>query len=245
MIAEIPVWALTIAWIVVAIAALTQATIGFGFNILAVPLMSLIHPDLAPNPQLVITAVLSAATVIRERGRFGELKDVAYVLAGRPVGGLAGLAVIGLATAFWLDVSIGVIVLVAVAILSTNITIVRTPVTESLAGFASGFTSIVSSIGGPPLILLYRDETGKTTRSQLGIVFLIGALISIGLRSLGGEFGTSDLVIGLSMLPPMFLGFSIAGPARSKIDRRGLRTPVLVMSSLAALSLIGRALLDL
>lgn len=244
MIGEIPFWALTLAWIVVAIAALTQATIGFGFNILAVPMMSLIHPDLAPNPQLLITLVLSAATVMRERGRLEDLKEVAFVLAARPIGGLAGLAVIGLATAFWLDLSIGVIVLLAVAILSTNITVERTPVSESLAGFTSGFTSIVSSIGGPPLILLYRDETGKTTRSQLGIVFLIGALISIGLRSLGQEFGTGDLVIGLSMLPPMFLGFSIAGPARSKIDRIGLRTPVLVMSSLAAVSLIGRALLN-
>ncbi len=237
---EIPFWALALAWAVVAVAALVQASIGFGFNILAVPIMSLIHPDLAPNPQLVITVALSAATVIRDRVHV-DLREVAYILASRPFGGLAGLAVIGVATGFWLDITIGLIVLGAVGILSTRIAVVRNPVTQSLAGFASGFTSIVSSIGGPPLILLFRDEKGPTTRSQLGFVFTIGAMISIGLRLIGDAFGSTDFLIGISMLPPMLLGFAAAGPARSSVDRKSLRVPVLVMSSLAAILLLGRA----
>lgn len=242
MIGDIPSWALAGAWLVVAVSALVQATLGFGFNILAVPIMSLIHPELAPNPQLVITAVLSSATVVRDRSHL-RLGDVGYLLASRPFGGLAGLAVISVAAGFWLDIAIGLIVLAAVGILATDVRLTRNRLTETGAGFASGFTSIVSSIGGPPLILLYRDASGPITRAQLGFVFTIGSLTSIGLRLLGGAFDLSDLMVGLTMLPPMFMGFVAAGPVRSRVDGVGLRGPVLGLSSLAAVSLILRAAL--
>ena len=238
---EIAYWALAAAFAVVLVAALVQASIGFGFNILAVPLISLIDPQLAPNPQLVIALGLTTATVWRERQHL-QIREVLPIVAGRPFGGLIGLLVLGFAAEAVLDIAIGVIVLAAVAVLASNVKVVRSPLAQAGAGVASGFTSIVAAIGGPPLILLYRDESGPIVRTQLGFVFMVGGSISIILRVAADQFSMQDFYVGLAMFPAMIIGFGLAKLAHETVDRIGLRVPVLVLSTIAALALIGRAL---
>lgn len=238
---EIELLALAAAFVVVLVASLVQASIGFGFAILAVPLMSLIDPRLAPNPQLVIALALTAATVWRERSQL-VLKEVLPIVAGRPVGGLIGLVVLGLAADTFLDLAIGIIVLAAVVALASNVRVTRTPLTQAGAGIASGFTSIVAAIGGPPLILLYRDERGPVVRTQLGVVFMIGGIVSIVLRVAAGEFSLADLWIGLLLIPAMLIGFALAKKMHELVDRMSLRVPVLVLSAISAAALIIRSL---
>ena len=239
---EIATWALGVAALIVFFAALVQASVGFGFNILAVPLMSILDPALAPNPQLVVSLVLATATVLRERQHL-RLREVLPILAGRPVGAVAGALVLGVVVGGWLDLTIAVIVLAAVAILAGDIAIKRNRITQAVAGALSGFTSIVSAIGGPPLMLLYRDERGVTARTQLGVVFMVGGFLSIVLRTWAGAFGLADLWIGLLMVPSVFIGFYFAARVHPHVDRVGLRWPVLGLSVTAAVVLLIRSLI--
>jgi uncharacterized membrane protein YfcA len=179
--------------------------------------------------------------VWRERSQL-VLKEVLPIVAGRPVGGLIGLVVLGLAADTFLDLAIGIIVLAAVVALASNVRVTRTPLTQAGAGIASGFTSIVAAIGGPPLILLYRDERGPVVRTQLGVVFMIGGIVSIVLRVAAGEFSLADLWIGLLLIPAMLIGFALAKKMHELVDRMSLRVPVLVLSAISAAALIIRSL---
>lgn len=59
--------ALTLALLITAIAASFQGTVGLGFAMISVPLLSLIHPSLASVPQLLIALPLTVALLWRER----------------------------------------------------------------------------------------------------------------------------------------------------------------------------------
>ena len=47
-----------IAAMVTIAASAVQGTLGFGFGLLSVALLRLVHPDLAPVPQMVVSLVL-------------------------------------------------------------------------------------------------------------------------------------------------------------------------------------------
>ncbi|MBW2586998.1 MAG: hypothetical protein JRD92_08650 [Deltaproteobacteria bacterium] len=56
-----------VAFVVSFIAAAVQSTVGFGFALLSVPLLSLLNPLFAPVPQLIVVFPLTLAIVLRER----------------------------------------------------------------------------------------------------------------------------------------------------------------------------------
>ena len=58
-----------------AIAALVQGTVGFGFAIVSVPVLSLVNPALAPVPQLLVQVPLSFGMFLRERRHELALRD--------------------------------------------------------------------------------------------------------------------------------------------------------------------------
>jgi uncharacterized membrane protein YfcA len=59
--------ALILAFVITAIAATLQGSVGLGFAMVSVPLLTLIDPRLAPVPQLLVALPLSLAIAWRER----------------------------------------------------------------------------------------------------------------------------------------------------------------------------------
>ena len=47
----------------------------------------------------------------------------------------------------------------------------------------------ISSVGGPPVALLYQDERGSEVRGTLSSIFAVGALFSLVVLAVVGEFG--------------------------------------------------------
>ena len=70
-----------LACLLTAFAATVQGTIGFGFAILSVPVLSLLDPALAPVPQLLIMWVMTFGMFWRER-RDVDLRGVGILLFG-------------------------------------------------------------------------------------------------------------------------------------------------------------------
>ena len=56
-----------VAFAVSFVAATLHSTVGFGFALLSVPLLSLLDPLFAPVPQLLVVFPLTLAIVFRER----------------------------------------------------------------------------------------------------------------------------------------------------------------------------------
>lgn len=237
-----PVLPLLVGVLVTAIAATVQGTIGIGFAVVSVPILSLVDPRLAPIPQVLLAIPLTSYMTYRERHAL-QLRGVGWVLAGRFPGAGLGVLMLSLATAVTLDVLIGVLVLAATIMLSTKATVKPTRASQFLAGVASGASGLISSIGGPPLALLYRDAKGPEIRANLAALFGVGLVITIAARVLAGRLSTDDVVVSLWLVPGLTLGLFATRWTKERVRGSTLRVAVLGISALAACGLIGRAML--
>ncbi|MEM9192660.1 MAG: sulfite exporter TauE/SafE family protein [Myxococcota bacterium] len=236
--------ALAIAFAVTVIASAIQGTIGFGFAIASVPILSLVDPHLAPVPQLLVVLPLSLVVLYRER-KDVDLKGIGWVLVGRIPGAAIGLLLLKLASPVILDFLIAGMVMVAVVIIASGASIRRNKGTELGAGVLSGAFAMVSSIGGPPIALLYREAKGATIRSSLAVIFCVGLTITITTRAVAREMAVSDLIIGAILIPGMFLGFYISRHLTGIAEGKPLRVGILVVAGLSAIALVIRAVSSL
>jgi uncharacterized membrane protein YfcA len=232
-----------VAFVVSFIAAALHSTVGFGFALLSVPLLSLLDPLFAPVPQLVVVFPLTLAIVFRERHAV-EVRSTLWIFAGRVPGALIGVGLLKLLSTAALDVMMSLMVIIGVAIVVSRGTFHRTAAREFSAGVASGTMAMVSAIGGPPIALLYRNESGPTVRANLGLVFAVGLSITIGVRSLAGEVSWSEVVIGAALLPAVWLGLRASRALIPRVDGPRLRNAIVVVAGGAALLLLARGLLN-
>lgn len=229
------------AWIITFLAAVLQGTLGFGFAILSVPLLTLLNPDFTPIPQLFLALPMTVAATWRERHHL-DLDGVGWIIAGRVPGALLGAWVLTIVAERTLGAVIAVIVLLAVAAIALGLAIRLNPATRLAAGFTAGFTGTTSAIGGPPLALLYKDASGGTLRSSLGAIFTIGLLINISaLFATKAIRGADFLAMGWLMVP-MLAGFGLSGRLTHLIEGPRIKRGILVVSASAALALLVRTL---
>ncbi len=224
------------------VAAFLQATLGFGMALIAAPLMVLLDPSLIPGPMLFAAAVLTLLMTRREwhavRGR-----DLGWSLGGRVIGTGIALAVMDRISADGMDLLFGAIVLGAVAMSAGGFSLRLTRGTLWHAGMVSGLMGTVTSIGGPPMALVYQNERGPEVRGTLSAYFLVGTVLSlIGLAWIG-RFGLPELRAGLMLSPGVVLGYLLSRYSLGFVDRRGLRPAILGLAALSALVVILRRLL--
>lgn len=231
-----------IALIVTFGAAAVQGVVGIGFAVVSVPILRILNPLLAPVPQLLIAPSMTAMMAWRER-RHIDLRGVSWVLVGRIVGAFVGLWLVAVTSETALDVAIGIAVLAAVAILAGGFSIKRTTATKLGAGTLSGVLSMVASIGGPPVALLYREEPGPTIRASLSVVFFFGIIWTIGLRLAAGEVLLDEARLALYLWPAQFAGLRVSTWAKDVVPAWVVRTGILVLSAVAAILLLVAALL--
>lgn len=233
--------ALIVALAVTFVAASIQGVVGMGFALVSVPILALIDPSLAPVPQLLITMPLTIAMAWRER-RHIELSGIGWIVGGRIPGVLIGVALLAVATQTTLDITIAVIVLLAVAIVASGYHVRRTPVTEFGAGTLAGISGLVASIGGPPLALLYTSDDGPTRRSNLAVVFTIGLTITLFARLATGNISWHDAQVALILFPALILGYLASVRFKNRVPQRFARSAILVLSVAGALGLLVRAI---
>lgn len=233
------VWAL--ALLATVLAAFVQGTVGVGYAVVAVPILALLDPSLAPVPQLLTALPLTLIMLWREHSEV-DLHGVGWLIAGRLPGAALGVGLLAIATQRTLDLIIGLMVLAGVVVLASGISVKRTPVTQFSAGMASGTTGLVASIGGPPTALLYSTAEAATIRATLAAVFSIGVSISIGMRYATGNAGIEDLKVAAVLLPAMLVGWLASTLLKDRVPKRGVRMGVLAVSAVAAVALVTRAL---
>lgn len=231
-----------LAALVVAFAACVQASVGFAYALLAAPLLQLVSSDFVPGPVLVSSLVLSGLTALRERASI-DRRGVALALLGRaPGAALAGLA-IGLLPAKVYDVLFGALILIAVLLSLWGKGVRPTTPALLIAGFVSGVMGTLTSVGGPPIALVYQRAPGPALRATLNAYFALGALVSIAVLARADAFSERDALLGLSLLPAIALGFYLSRFTRDRIEGPRLRPAVLALVGLSSLAVVIKALL--
>jgi uncharacterized membrane protein YfcA len=225
------------------VAAALHSTVGFGFALISVPLLSLLNPLFAPVPQLLVVWPLTLAIVWRERHAV-EVRSTLWIFAGRVPGAFVGVALLKLLSAAALDILMSLMVMLGVALVVSRGTFARTPPREFAAGVASGTMAMVSAIGGPPIALLYRNDEGPTVRANLGLVFAVGLTITLTVRSAAGEVSLDELVIGAALLPAVWLGLRASRRLIPHMDGSRLRNAIVLVAGGSATLLLVRGVLN-
>ncbi len=215
---------------------------GFGFALIAAPLLLLLHAGFVPGPLLAATVVLTFLMACRERHAI-DFRGVGLALMGRIVTTVpAALLVVALPRADF-DILFAGLVFLAVALSVRLPRLQPTPPLTIAAGALSGVMGTVAAIGGPPVALLYQHADGPRIRSSLSAFFLVGATLSLTALAAVGRFGNDELWLALVLLPGVLLGFAASRFVAPWLDRGRIRPLVLALSLGAALAVLGRALL--
>jgi uncharacterized membrane protein YfcA len=228
---------LLIATVVVAVGASIQGVMGFGLGLIGAPILALLDPDLVPGPLLFAVLPLTVLVARRERGAL-DFHGVRWALVGRLPGTIVGSLAIAALPEGPLAVMLGGLVLVAVAISLAGWHVRPTTGTLLTAGAVSGFMGTATSIGGPPMALLYQRQSGPELRATLAAYFVVGGVISLTVLSLAGEFAGAELRAGVILLPGVLAGFAGSAALGRFIDRGHTRTAVLGFSAAASIALI-------
>jgi uncharacterized membrane protein YfcA len=119
-----------------------------------------------------------------------------------------------------------------------------TPRTLSFAGVISGLSGTATSIGGPPIALVYQQDPGPRVRSTLGAYFLVGVVVSMAALAFAGQLDSRDAAAGAVLLPVVLAGFLLARPLRRIVDGHVLRAALLAVVTASGVVLIVQSLLS-
>jgi hypothetical protein len=226
---------------IVIIGAIVQVGLGIGFGLIVAPLLALLDPALVPAPTLILGMFTAGWAAFVERQAI-IWPEVGVATAGRIVGVVAGLAILlSLSTESGFEFIFGLMILVAVVLSAGGWQLAFNFFSLSMMGLLSGLMGTITSVGAPPLAMIYRGRPPTQARPTLSAFFALGGAASlIGLYA-AGEAGQRDLVLALLMLPAMLVGIGVSRFIKGEFDR-WYRSWLLVVSGAAGFLLVLRAL---
>jgi len=161
-----------------------------------------------------------------------------WAIPGRIVGAGLGASLLTLIPRENLSLLFGATVLLAVLISLTGVRLSPSPINILGAGTISGLMGTTSSVGGPPLALVYQRQKGPRIRGTLAVIFIFGAVISIISLAFIGRFGLTEIQAGVILFPGIILGFLLSSRTAKILDREFTRLAVLVASSISGIIVI-------
>lgn len=237
----IPVTSAELAFLVLAVltAGFVQILAGFGFALLAVPMMAL---AVSTQEAVVISTVLGLLSSGIQTFRGFHETDWTLVrrvtlaaFAGIPV----GFVLYETLSADTLRLLLGVGVLMAVYLLARGVDFVgRGPIVEWSAGFVSGALASSLSTNGPPLVFALQGRRLPIAvfRSTINAIFVISGAATALVFALAGDFdGRVGLGIAVA-LPALACGVVAGYRMRRHFDEERSRHLVLGLLALAGVS---------
>jgi uncharacterized membrane protein YfcA len=205
-----------LAGIVFAAAAL-QRVVGFGFALLAVPLMAFVVPTKSAVVIIFLNGTVTCAWLAVRLCRRIEWPTARRLGVGAVIGAPIGVVILSVISAATLRLVLGVTTCVAAVWIIVSSRVMRPdPVvprrsTTMAMGFASGVINTSLATNGPPLVYELR-RTGfrdDRFRATISAVFLISNLIGLPLLALAGLITRFDAVLAATSLVPCMVGIAV------------------------------------
>ena len=232
-------WALAALWGVAFVAAIVQSGLGMGFGLTAAPLAALIDPHFVPAPMLTLGFLTSALGAWAERHQV-IWREVGVALTGRIAGIIPAMLLLASLqdrTRFLLFFGgmIGFAVVLSLAGWRLGFGAKRL---FAMAGL-SGLMGTITSVGAPPLAMVYAERPAAEARPTLAAFFALGCVVSLAGLWYAGWFGMREMVLAGLLLPPMIAGTLVGRRLQGRFARR-YRPALLGLAGVAAVILIVR-----
>lgn len=238
---ELPVETVVTLAVALAAGAVVQGTIGLGLGLVAAPVAALVAPDVVPELLLWLAMAMALTTLLHERGGV-HWAGLVWALPARVVGTAVGVWVVIVLTAREIGIAVALMVLLAVALTAHTVELPVNRVTLPVAGFVSGVSGTATSIGGPPLAILYQHRPPEVIRPTLAAYFVIGAALSLVGLGLGGQLHARYFWLSVLLAPTLLVGFAIAVPLRTRLPVPAVRRAILAVCAASAMLLLVRSI---
>ncbi len=233
-----PSWpVLLIIWGLVVIGSMVQATMGMGFGIAVGPLLALLDTSFVPGPTLVLGMLTAFLAVLPERHNI-RWNEVGIAALGRVSGVIIAIAFLSLIPdrkTFLL--AFGIMILLALAFSLSGWRMAFNKISLTAMGIVSGLMGTITSVGAPPLAIIYQNHPPAQARPTLSAFFAIGCLISIIGLTIADWFHMADLFRTIILLPGVLVGTWLGRRIIAHVDHR-YRYALWAVSGIAAVQLI-------
>lgn len=230
-----------LASLVILVATSIQVGMGIAFGLIAGPLLALIDIAFVPVPVLFLTFCTSISAFWSER-KGVQWQELKYAVSGRLLGSIVGALVLSMIPgekAFMLI--FGSLIAFAVIVSVSGFTIPFTLKTVGLAGLVSGFTAAITSVGGPPMAVVYQNQKASYARPTLQTYFAMGSFVTLCVLAISGNVNFEHAMLAALLLPALALGVFIGPKLRPFLDK-SFRPFLLGSAAIAAVMLIIRGL---
>ncbi len=225
--------------VIICIAAVLQSISGFGFSLLAMPLLS-IFVDI--QDAVVIATLCGIFTNAVHLKKDLQLVDQAIArrislsaLIGMPL----GVVVLSVFSATQMRVIIGAVIVVLVFLMMRNF-VLKTENTnvDIVLGAFSGLLATSVSTNGPPLVFLLQSKQLDPwrLRATLAYVFTISGCASFIVLMIARKGSIEAFQYAILSLPAMYLGTVVGRKARHRVTQEAFRRLMYVLLLATAVS---------
>lgn len=233
--------ALVVIALTLMVGAMVQGLVGLGVGLVAAPVVTLLEPSLMPGMMLLMGLFTPLLSLAHDH-RGIDWRGLAWSLPARIPGTAVGVGLVAVVAERRLGILIGLMTLVSVVATVKAIDVQINRRTLVSAGFASGVSATATSIGGPPIAILYQHRPAAQVRSTLAVYFCLGALFSLVGLGLAGHLSVREFEVAMVMLPFLVVGILVAVRLRRHLSGDSVRVPVLVVCAASAVVLLVRSL---
>lgn len=241
MILGVPLWALAVIGLALLVGTAVQGLVGLGLGLVGAPIATLVAPELMPGMLLSTAVVLPLLQLAANREQI-DWRGLAWSLPARIPGTVLGVWLVALFTERQLSIAVGVMVLAAVLLTWHTVTVPISRRTLVGAGVISGVTSTATSIGGPPIAILYQHRSPVQIRSTLAIYFSLGAVISLVGLAASGQLEAREIWLAAMFVPCLLVGLWLSRRVGRRVSAVRIRTIMLLVCAASALTLLVRSL---
>ncbi|MYL27111.1 MULTISPECIES: sulfite exporter TauE/SafE family protein [Halomonadaceae] len=242
--AELALYQILLANLVVLAGACLQGVVGYGIGTLSAPLLFLISPVLVPGPLTLNATLLTVMMLVRNRMAV-RVREVRLAIGGGVVGTCLAAATLMAISPRGFELIFGVLILVAVGLSVAGWRPRLSGRSSVLAGMASTFMGTITAVGGPPIAMIYQNERGPLVRANMSAFFLFASLLSLSALAFSGYLGAREWLLFLVTFPGVIAGFLLSAHFVGRIDGERLRGLILGIAGLAGAAALVRGLLSL
>jgi uncharacterized protein len=233
--------AVVLIGLVATLGAYVQAVVGLGLGLLTAPVVALVEPSLVPVLPLWLALLVAGLNLLDEHEHV-DWRSTAWSLPARVPGTLLGAWLVASFTEEQIGVVLAVMVLLAVALTLHTLDVPLNPTTLAAAGFVAGASGTATSIGGPPIALLYQRGVPEVVRATLSVFFFVGVILSLGGLAISGSLDREPSLLALAMSPGVLVGYVAGRRSRGSVDGPWFRRGVLLVCTVSALMLLARSI---
>ena len=196
--------------VIVGMSALIQGTVGFGFSLVAVPLLALAMPLKEIVPMLVLYSLfLNIMVWFKVKGKVDKKKIMLLIIFGL-VSIPFGIFILNYVKEIYIQIFVGILIIISSLAMIKNykFTFKNDAIAYSLAGILSGILNGATSLSGPPVILMLSNEgvNKGSFRKTLATYFMVLNIFSLPMFIASGLLDKPLLIKSAIIFPSMVIG---------------------------------------